>query len=351
MCIDIRGGANMARRWRTAGRWALVAAAVIALHLLVLGWLGRLPAPATILDAARLVQARLISPPAPPVPPAPVKVTPPPKVIPPRPAEQPALEPDQPPVATAPSGTDTVAPGSSEPQAASAPSRPAPVRPAGAPDDTAHFALPPSTTLRYDTYVNGIRNQNGTLRWATDGKQYTMEVETSIPFLGRYAFQSTGSIDDYGLAPDRYTELRGRRDPATATFGRGTPPTVTFSRNSSSVPLTPGMQDRFSVFMQMVGLLRGAAQRYATPGDTLPFQVVDTRDAEAIRVQFVGEESVTVAGGRNVQARHFVRLPRHAGDRRMVEVWLAESLGWMPARLRQTEPNGLQFELVWQGKE
>lgn len=345
----------MARRWRTAGRWALVAAAVIALHLLVLGWLGRLPAPARILDAARIVEAHLLSPPAPP---APVKVTPPHKPAAPREAAKPAPAPEQPAVATAPSGTDTAASESGEPQAASVPPvppAPAIVRPAGAPDDAAHFALPPSTALRYDTYVNGIRNQNGTLRWTTDGKQYAMEVETSIPFLGRYAFQSTGHIDAYGLAPDRYTEIRGRRDPATATFERGTRPggtsAVTFSRNSASVPLTPGMQDRFSVFMQMVGLLRGAAQRYATPGDTLPFQVVDTRDAEAIRVQFVGEESVAVAGGRNVQARHFVRLPRHADDRRVVEVWLAESLGWMPARLRQTEPNGLQFELVWQGRE
>lgn len=351
MPVGIRGRATMARRWRTAGRWALVGAVVIALHLIVLGWLGRLPAPAEILDAARIVEARLLAPPAPP---APVKTTPPRKPAAQHPAAEPAPQPE-PPLATVPSGVDTAAPGSGEPQATSAPPGPTPVRPAGAPDDAAHFALPPSTSLRYDTYVNGIRNQNGTLRWVTDGNQYTMEVETSIPFLGRYAFQSTGHIDGYGLAPDRYTEIRGRRDPATATFGRGTPPaatpTVTFSRNSASVALTPGVQDRFSVFMQMVGLLRGAAQRYATPGDTLPFQVVDTRDAEAIRVQFVGEENVAVAGGRNVQARHFVRLPRHAGDRRVVEVWLAESLGWMPARLRQTEPNGLQFELVWQGTE
>ena len=338
----------MARRWRHAGRWALVVVAVIGLHVLLLGAIGRLPAPAQILEAARLVEARLLSPPAPPAPRQPSTQSTPvaPRTAPaptPEAAPEPAL-PD-----TAPAGPTTAGSGDDGLPAASASSTP--VRPSGAPDDDARFALPPSVTLRYDTYVNGIRNQNGILRWETDGSRYAMEVETRIPFLGRYAFQSSGRLDEYGLAPDRYTEIRGRRDPATATFTRGTPATVTFSRHGGSIALVPGMQDRFSVFMQMVGLLRGSPQRYAAPGDTLPFQLVDTRDAESIRVQYVGEESVAVAGGQSVQARHFVRLPRHAGDRRVVEVWLAESLGWMPARLRQTEPNGLQFELVWHGAD
>jgi hypothetical protein len=35
---------------------------------------------------------------------------------------------------------------------------------------------------------------------------------------------------------------------------------------------------------------------------------------------------------------------------RRIDVWLAPSLGWLPARIVQTEPNGTQFELVWRGK-
>jgi hypothetical protein len=51
-----------------------------------------------------------------------------------------------------------------------------------------------------------------------------------------------------------------------------------------------------------------------------------------------------------IDARHFMRLPRREGDRRRIDVWLAPSLGWLPARLVQTEPNGTQIELVWRGK-
>ena len=45
-----------------------------------------------------------------------------------------------------------------------------------------------------------------------------------------------------------------------------------------------------------------------------------------------------------------MRLPRRDGDRRRIDVWLAPSLGWLPARIVQTEPNGTQFELLWRGK-
>jgi hypothetical protein len=45
-----------------------------------------------------------------------------------------------------------------------------------------------------------------------------------------------------------------------------------------------------------------------------------------------------------------MRLPRHEGDRRRIDVWLAPSLGWLPARIVQTEPNGTQVELLWRGK-
>lgn len=331
-------------RLRGKARWLVVAGIVIALHLVVLGWLGRLPAPADVMHAVRIVEASLL---APKPPPAPVRATPaarPPRQAPEAPSQAVTTAP-QPESATTVVGQAEA--GKPAPEAAPA-QHPSP---AGAPAGEARFDLPPSATLQYDTFVNGIRNQNGALRWETNGSRYTLSVETRVPFLGRFAFESEGHVDAYGLAPDRYTEIRGRRDPATATFSReGAPtatPTVTFSRSGRSAPLQAGTQDRFSVFVQMAGLLRGAAERYATPGDTLPFTVADTRDAEPMRIQFVGEESVEIAGGRRIQARHFIRLPRHADDQRVVEVWLAAELSWLPARLRQTEPNGTQFELRW----
>ncbi|MEY8109884.1 DUF3108 domain-containing protein, partial [Burkholderia cenocepacia] len=42
--------------------------------------------------------------------------------------------------------------------------------------------------------------------------------------------------------------------------------------------------------------------------------------------------------------------PRRDGDTRRIDMWLAPSLGWLPARLVQSEPNGAQIELLWHGR-
>ena len=134
------------------------------------------------------------------------------------------------------------------------------------------FSLPPSATLRYATYVNGVRNEDGVIRWATDGKTYTLAVEIPLPlFFGTLAFRSAGTVGDYGLTPTRYEEVRGRRQPDVTTFhyatesapasGVQSASTVTFTRTPAVLPLPEGTQDRFSVFLQLTGLARGGPER------------------------------------------------------------------------------------------
>ncbi len=77
--------------------------------------------------------------------------------------------------------------------------------------------------------------------------------------------------------------------------------------------------------------------------------MVDSDSGENWPVETIGDETIRTAQG-YLQTRHFKRLPRREGDQRRIDVWLAPSLGWLPARLVQTEPNGTQFELVWHGK-
>lgn len=225
----------------------------------------------------------------------------------------------------------------------------------------AAFSLPPSTTLRYATYVNGVRNEDGLIRWATDGKTYTLSVEIPLPlFFGSLAFRSAGRVGTYGLAPTRYEEVRGRRQPDVTTFHYAdtTPPasgaqgasTITFTRTPTVLPLPEGTQDRFSVFLQLTGLARGNPERMTSPGLTLDLPIADTDSVEVARVQHVGEETIDTPNG-TIRAQHFIRLPRRADDRRRVEIWLAAERGWLPVRLRQTEPNGMQFDLVYQSQE
>jgi hypothetical protein len=210
------------------------------------------------------------------------------------------------------------------------------------------FALPPTADLRYDTFYNGVQNQAGTLRWATDGEHYQMVVSMSLPFVGTYSFTSEGRIDTFGLAPERYVEQRGRRGTDTTSFERNAPSArITFTRTPQVLPLSDGAQDRFSMVMQLASLVRGNPGAY-TPGITRQFFVADSDSGETWPVEMIGTETVRTARG-FVEAKHFMRLPRRDGDRRRIDIWLAPSLGYLPVRLVQTEPNGTEIELLWHG--
>lgn len=209
------------------------------------------------------------------------------------------------------------------------------------------FSVPPSGDLDYDTFYNGVRNQAGTIHWASDGHRYQMIVSVPLPFVGTFSWTSEGRVDAFGLAPDQYIEQRGHRPADYAIFNRDTKQIV-FTKTPTKLPLTDGAQDRFSMVMQLASLVRGDPDAYK-PGVTRQFFVVDNDSGENWPIETIGDETVRTAQG-FVTARHFMRLPRHDGDKRRIDVWLAPSLGWLPARLVQTEPNGTQVELLWRGK-
>jgi hypothetical protein len=201
--------------------------------------------------------------------------------------------------------------------------------------------------LQYDTFYNGVRNQPGTIHWSSDGRSYDMIVSVPLPFIGTFSYSSHGHVDAFGLAPDQYIEKRGRRGEDITTFHRDTKQ-IGFSRTPATLPLQDGAQDRFSMVMQLASLVRGDPDAYQ-PGVTRQFFVTDNDSGEIWPIETIGDEGVRTDQG-IIDARHFMRLPRREGDRRRIDVWLAPSLGWLPARLVQTEPNGTQIELVWRGK-
>ncbi len=208
------------------------------------------------------------------------------------------------------------------------------------------FSIPPSGDLQYDTFYNGVRNQPGTIHWASDGQHYEMVVSVPLPFIGSFSWTSRGHVDAFGLAPDQYIEKRGHRPSDVTVFNRDQKQIV-FTRTPNSLALPDGAQDRFSMVMQLASLVRGDPDAYQ-PGVTREFFVADNDSGEVWPVTTIGDESVSTDHG-FVTARHFMRLPRREGDKRRIDVWLAPSLGWLPVRLVQTEPNGTQFELVWRG--
>ncbi|HVE07765.1 MAG TPA: DUF3108 domain-containing protein [Paraburkholderia sp.] len=209
------------------------------------------------------------------------------------------------------------------------------------------FSVPPSGDLQYDTFYNGVRNQPGTIHWSSDGHTYQLIVSVPLPFVGTYSYASHGRIDAFGLAPDQYVETHGRRGQDVTVFNRDTKQ-IAFTRTPKTLALEDGAQDRFSMIMQLASLVRGDPGAYK-PGVTRQFYVTDNDSGEIWPIETIGDETVRTDQG-FVDARHFMRLPRRAGDQRRLDVWLAPSIGWLPVRFVQTEPNGTQVELLWHGQ-
>ncbi|WP_250433537.1 DUF3108 domain-containing protein [Caballeronia sp. ATUFL_F2_KS9A] len=339
------------RRW---GRWVLAVLVVAGLHLSAMRWIEHNRQPANAPPETPPVQVELLTP-KPIAPPAP---TPP---APPKPAASP--EPVAPPKPAAPAPKPSPAPvlsaATPEPDAPAAASAPAQMPQAQAPSPASQtapqpsaasgdkFSVPPTGDLRYDTLVNGMMNQTGTIHWSNDGQHYEMIVSIPLPFVGPYVYSSKGHIDGFGIAPEQYSEQRGRRAADIAIFNRETKQIV-YTKTPQSQPLADGAQDRFSVVMQLASLVRGAPDKYK-PGVTRQFSVADNDSNEIWPIETVGDETVEARGGFTT-ARHFTRLPRKEGDRRKLDIWLAPSIGWLPVRILQTEPNGMQIELLWAGK-
>ncbi|RQR27105.1 DUF3108 domain-containing protein [Burkholderia sp. Bp9143] len=345
------------RHWLRVGVALVV---VLVLHALAALWLTRNrdaftpPAPAEIPVQIELLKPRPIErQPAPkpaehPAEPAPAK----PAAAAPKPAPSPepvltstqTAEHGEPPPAAASAASGTA--GASGTQAASAGGASDAATP-GPATSGVKFAAPPPGDLQYDTFYNGMQNMIGTIHWRTDGRTYDLSVSMPVPFVGPFTYRSEGRIDAFGVAPDRYVEKRGKRPEDIAIFNREIHQVV-FTRTPNNAPLPDGVQDRFSMLMQLSGLLRGNPSAYQ-PGVTQQFFVIDNNNGETWPITVIGDEDVQTQAG-IIRARHFMRLPRREGDTRRIDMWLAPSLGWLPARLVQSEPNGSQIELLWHGR-
>ena len=123
---------------------------------------------------------------------------------------------------------------------------------------------------------------------------------------------------------------------------------ITFSANTPDVPLMTGAQDQLSVMLQMAALIAGNPTRF-TPATTLAFQTVGPRNAGIWVFTVIGEEVLPLPGGQQV-ALKLLRQRRQEVDQRM-ELWLAPALGYLPARIRLTDPNGDFVDQQWLATE
>lgn len=222
--------------------------------------------------------------------------------------------------------------------AAEAPARTASAAPpASAPSPSAPVQLPPSATLDYQVSgtARGIAFQaEAQLVWQRSASRYQAEWTVRMPLLGQRTQRSEGAVSDAGLAPERYAE-RARSERAAHFDPAGG--RIRFSANTPDAAWQAGAQDRLSVSLQLGGLLAAAPRRYP-PGSSITLHTAGVRDAEAWTWDVQADETLHIDGHALPTAR-LVRHPRKDYDTR-VELWLARTLDYLPARLRITQANG-----------
>lgn len=235
--------------------------------------------------------------------------------------------PDAPPaVVFAP--TQASAPASAVPAAvAAAPSAPAS-------SAVASFDWPPSTRLNYDFngYYRGPVLGNAKVEWLRDGSHYQVRLEVRVPMLGGRKMVSDGLLGPDGLTPRRYDEVTDR------LFSDSVSQTVRFEAdrivlaNQKVNDWVPGVQDTASQFVQMTWLFL-AQPELLQVGRTIEFPLALPRRVG--RWTYDVRERVTLyLPFGEIDAFHLEPRPSSKrGKEWLVDMWIAPSLQYLPARI------------------
>ncbi|KRB83323.1 DUF3108 domain-containing protein [Duganella sp. Root198D2] len=339
-----------------------ICAATVALHFVTINWVsGRIGAAERERDTEKNVISAELRPPPPPDPvvPEPVKAPPPkpkpkPKPKPPKPApppEEAAPVGEPAPAETAPAEPEAAAQGG---QAGAAPAtagvESAQAQPEAAPQAEPpaeltrwKVALPPSARFELDVRRKDADGTNwsgsASIGWQTDGASYKATQEVGISLLiarvNLLEVNSEGTINEFGIAPAKFSEKRRNRS-ATATHFNQQEQKITFSASERSVPLTAGAQDRATVLFQLAGIGRADVNQFGKPMEIL---VGEDRNAQVYSFLLVGEDEIETKMGKLV-TWHLARPPKPGSYSARLDIWLAPSLDWYPVQIRNTESNG-----------
>lgn len=217
------------------------------------------------------------------------------------------------------------------------------VPPADAATPTYRTRIPPAAQLSYRLSRGGITG-SGELDWRPAAGGYVLRLEGRVPIIGTLITQtSRGGFDAAGLAPERYTDRRLRRGEQAANFER-TAGRISFSGQSPELPLTPGVQDRLSVMLQLAAIANAWSQPPPT-GAHFRIRVVGARgDSHVWSLRFDGVQPVETPDG-SVRALGFLREPENPQDTR-AEFWLDPARQYLPVRARLTDGSSDAFELL-----
>ena len=202
------------------------------------------------------------------------------------------------------------------------------------------ISLPPSAELHYRIKAkqSGLTiDGDGQVQWEAGGGKFSVTSESRAGIFGKVLeAKSVGDIDQFGLAPASFQDKRFRKAATTTTFDRQAK-SISFSTAPVTYPIKGGEQDRNSVIWQLIAVARGAESKFK-PGSEWTFFVAGQRDAEPWHFKVGQTEKIRTALG-ELNAVHIVRAPPPDDKGQRLDIWLAPSLEWYPARLRFTDPD------------
>lgn len=207
------------------------------------------------------------------------------------------------------------------------------------------YTVPDSVRLQYKVETNKFPfGASAELRWQRHGDSY--DARLTLSAFGQTRTQtSRGEVTPDGLAPIRFSDKF--RSEVAAHFNRAQGK-VTFSANTPDAPLLAGAQDRLSILIQLATMLAGEPAHYP-PATTIAIQTIGPRDADTWLFTVEDAETLQLPGGEQATLK-LVRNPRQEFDQK-VELWMAPALGYLPARIRITEPNGDYIDQQWQATD
>lgn len=199
------------------------------------------------------------------------------------------------------------------------------------------IVVPAPARLLYDVtaQLHGARlNGEAQLRWQHDGEKYEARLEIRALSVLLRSQISTGSIGPAGLVPERFVDrTRSERVVAFDHEHRR----IVFDDGALEAPLEPRAQDRLSVTLQLSSMLAGDPAAFAR-GATIALQTAGASDAEIWHFTVKREETLPFSSA-ELRSLKLERDPRREGDQR-IEIWFAPLLGYLPVRLKLTQPDG-----------
>ena len=203
------------------------------------------------------------------------------------------------------------------------------------------FDLPPPADLRYvikATQKGLTLDGEATVKWRAGDGKYTLTSESRASILGKILEnRSEGAVEANGLAPEKFTEKRFRKDPYTVTFDRAAR-TIGFTEATLSYPIKGGEQDRASAPWQLAAMARTMPGKFV-PGSELRMFVAGRRDGEVWVLKVAKTEKLRTPMGQ-LNAVHLVKAPSADAKDQQIDIWLAPGHEWYPVRVRFSDNDG-----------